>query len=168
MKQLIKRRDFLYILSAAILGSAFHFLYDFTGENPFAALISPVNESTWEHLKLLFFPVLFLTIIEYIIRRPGPSGFFGGRLCGVLAGMTLIVFLFYGYSFVLGRNFLIIDILIFLVSVCFTYVLSGHLYKHFRYADGMLILLGWVLVILLFFSFTCFPPDCFLFYPPQN
>lgn len=166
MRHLLKRRDFFYMVSAALLGSAFHFFYDFTGQNALAALISPVNESTWEHLKLLFFPVLLLTIVEFWIRRPNPAGFFGARLFGVLAGMILIIVLFYMYSFLLGKNFLIIDILIFLISVCFTYVLSGHLYKYFRHADGMLIFLGWMLMILLFFSFTCFPPDFFLFYLP--
>lgn len=156
------------MLAAAVLGTAFHFLYDLSGENPFAALVSPVNESTWEHLKLLFFPVLFLSVTEYFIRRPVPRAFFGSRLAGVLAGMAMIVALFYLYTSVLGRDFIAADILIFLVGVCFTYVISGHLYKKFRHADPMLVFLGWLLIALLFFSFTCFPPDFFLFYPPQN
>ena len=30
--------------------------YEFSDYNPFLALIVPVNESVWEHLKLVFFP----------------------------------------------------------------------------------------------------------------
>ena len=168
MLQICRRRDFLYMLSAALLGSAFHFLYDFSGKNPFAALISPVNESVWEHLKLLFFPILFLTAVEYFIRRPNPRALFGARLAGVTAGMAIIVVLYYLYTFILGRDFFVADILIFLIGVCFSYVISGHLLRSFRQADPMLIFLGWLLIALLFFSFTCFPPDLFLFYPSQS
>ena len=156
------------MLSAALLGSAFHFLYDFSGKNPCAALFSPVNESVWEHLKLLFFPILLLTAVEYFIRRPNPRALFGARLAGVTAGMAIIVVLYYLYTFILGRDFFVADILIFLIGVCFSYVISGHLLRSFRQADPMLIFLGWLLIALLFFSFTCFPPDLFLFYPPQS
>ena len=168
MLQICRRRDFPYMLSAALLGSALHFLYDFSGENPFAALISPVNESVWEHLKLLFFPSLLLTTVEFFIRRPDARALFGARLTGVTAGMVIIVSLYYLYTFILGRGFLAADILIFLTGTCFSYVISGHLLRSFRHADPMLIFLGWLLIALLFFSFTCFPPDLLLFYPPPH
>ncbi len=38
-------------------GTLLHFLYDRT-DSPLCALISGVNESIWEHMKLLFFPML--------------------------------------------------------------------------------------------------------------
>lgn len=155
------------MLSAAILGSALHFLYGISGENPFAALIAPVNESTWEHLKLLFFPVLFLSVTEYWIRRPRAAPFFASRLAGILFGMLIIIVLFYLYTGLLHRDIFAADILIFLVSVCFTYVSSGHLYRYFRSADPFITFTGWLFLMLLFFSFTCFPPDLFLFYPPS-
>lgn len=43
-----------FILTAA-LGTACHFAFDFFGESRLIAPFVPVNESTWEHLKLLFF-----------------------------------------------------------------------------------------------------------------
>ena len=52
---------FLFI---SVLGVLLHFTYEWSGDNPIVALFSAVNESTWEHLKLLFFPMLLLTIIE--------------------------------------------------------------------------------------------------------
>ena len=79
--------------------------------------------------------MLFLTIAEYFIRRPLPQSLFGARLAGVTAGMLLITGLFYLYTFLIGRSFLIADILLFLLGVCFTYVLSGHLLRSCRRAD---------------------------------
>ena len=43
------------ILSVSLLGTLLHFTYRWSGRNP---LIAPVNESVWEHMKLLFFPML--------------------------------------------------------------------------------------------------------------
>ena len=50
----------MWILTAWITslgGSALHFLYDWL-PSPLTALFSPINESVWEHLKLLFWPML--------------------------------------------------------------------------------------------------------------
>ena len=59
MSKYINRSDLPAILAVAILGSLNHFLYDWTGGSSLAALFCPINESPWEHLKLLFFPVPF-------------------------------------------------------------------------------------------------------------
>ena len=48
-----------FILTAT-LGTACHFAFDFFGQSRLIAPFVPVNESTWEHLKLLFFPFLLL------------------------------------------------------------------------------------------------------------
>lgn len=37
----------------AILGTLLHFLFDWTNGSVIAALFSAVNESIWEHMKLL-------------------------------------------------------------------------------------------------------------------
>ena len=64
MHKFIRRKDIPYIILTILLGSVFHFLYDFSEQNPFTALFTPINESVWEHLKLLFFPLFFITIIN--------------------------------------------------------------------------------------------------------
>ena len=53
----MKKTFFLSFLAAAGLGTAGHFLYALW-PNALTALIAPVNECVWEHLKLLFFPPL--------------------------------------------------------------------------------------------------------------
>ena len=45
------------------VGTACHFAFDFFGQSRLIAPFVPVNESTWEHLKLLFFPFLLLLVI---------------------------------------------------------------------------------------------------------
>ena len=47
----------LFYLAAAALGAALHFLFTWL-PSPVTALFSPVRESVWEHVKLLYFPLL--------------------------------------------------------------------------------------------------------------
>ena len=113
MIRIIPRQSFPYMIVTMILGTLNHFLYDWSGKNPVIALFTPVNESVWEHMKLLFFPFLLLSLIEYIIRRPDSSRFFGSRLFAVWCGMFSIIVLFYGYSGAIGKSFVLIDILLY-------------------------------------------------------
>ena len=53
----MKNRFIITAVLAALLGSALHFLYDLVPSIP-TALIAPINESPWKHLKLLYFPTL--------------------------------------------------------------------------------------------------------------
>lgn len=52
------RRKWGLVFTLAVLGgAALHFLYD-VWPNPLTAVLAPVNESVWEHLKLLYWPFL--------------------------------------------------------------------------------------------------------------
>ena len=58
----------LVVLAA---GNLLHFIYDWTGQSPIAAPLAAVNESTWEHMKLLFFPMLVLVLFLFFkLREP--------------------------------------------------------------------------------------------------
>ena len=46
------------IVFTSILGTLAHFIYEWSNENFLVGLFTPVSESTWEHMKLLFFPML--------------------------------------------------------------------------------------------------------------
>ncbi len=74
----IRKIEITAFIAACILGVLFHFVYDWTGKNPAAAAFFPVNESTWEHLKLVFFPILILSFGDAVFP------FHGRRLCAQL------------------------------------------------------------------------------------
>ena len=67
----------------SVLGVLLHFTYEWSGDNAVVGLFSAVNESTWEHLKLLFFPFLLLTILEVLLRgNMLPEQFLPARVLG--------------------------------------------------------------------------------------
>ena len=73
----------------SVLGVLLHFTYEWSGDNAVVGLFSAVNESTWEHLKLLFFPFLLLTILEVLLRgNMLPEQFLPARVLGILAVLS--------------------------------------------------------------------------------
>ena len=77
------------LFAVILLGNTLHFVYDWTGQARWAAFISAVNESTWEHMKLLFVPWFLWTIAECIgLRSLRPAG---PRAVGLLAGLAAIL-----------------------------------------------------------------------------
>ena len=156
------------ILFTLTAGTLLHFCYEWSGKNPFIALFAPVNESVWEHLKLLFFPVFVYTLFEVIVLFKTSGGFLTARLTGVLLGMYFILSAFFTYTGILGRDFLVVDILIFTLSVLITFLASRCL--EVRCPSLRLPLLAsyalLLLIIICFFSFTFSPPDLPMFQSP--
>lgn len=86
----------------AILGTFLHFLFDLSGRSVTAALFSAVNESIWEHMKLLFYPMVLFALIEYSFWGKEYRGFWCVKLLGILLGLVLIPVLYYTYTGILG------------------------------------------------------------------
>lgn len=163
----ITKKDRPYIIAVLLLGSLNHFLYEWSGEAAVTALFCPVNESTWEHLKLLFFPFLFVSIIILTRSRTQALSFFYYRFLAVMGGLLSIIVLFYTYTGVLGTNFLVADLMIFLFSVLFSFYLASRLNRSGLQPPSQNIVFSlWIIMSLCFFSFTCFPPNLPLFFPP--
>lgn len=163
----IRDTDLRFVLVAAFLGTLNHFLYFLSGQSAIVALFCPVNESVWEHLKLLYFPFLFVSIWEYLALRPAVLHFFYCRYLGVIFGMLFTVSVFYTYSGILGRNFLVLDILLFYSSVIVSFRMSAYFSGRShtsRETDSTFVISLWVITAFFFFVFTCFPPDLPLFY----
>lgn len=167
MKLSARANLLLGILFTLILGILLHFFYDWSGENPFVALFAPVNESVWEHLKLLFFPAFAYTLFEIIVLFKTSGSYLTARICGLLLGMFFIVSAFFTYTGISGRSFLVLDILIFVISVFIAFSSSRYIEVHYPgfhlplLANFALLLL----LVILFFSFTFSPPQLPLYQP---
>lgn len=123
MNKRYKKITGLGILWTIVLGTLSHFFYQWSHENILIGLFSPVNESVWEHLKLLFFPALTYMFIEQKAMGKAMPGLFGKNLLGIFAGLLVMPLLFYGYTAFSGKSILLVDIGIFCVCVSLTFLL---------------------------------------------
>ena len=161
----LRKKEIIGFIFTAVLGTLLHFTYKWSGKNSFVALFSAVNESTWEHLKILFVPAAIFAVIEYFTVGRDLQGFLTVKASGIWVGMLTIVVLYYTYTGIIGRNFMWLDILIFFIGCA---VISIYTLK---YADrifgsnfaGILLL---IVSTIAFFVFTFFPPHIGLFRVP--
>ncbi len=148
-------------------GTLLHFLYDWSNESVFIAPFSGVNESTWEHMKLLYFPLLLFAFIERRFFKER-SDFWCVKLAGTLLGLTLIPVLFYTYNGVFGTSPDWINISIFFLAAAAVFLWETRLFNRrslpCRHPLSALILL--LFIGLLFVVFTFFPPHIPLFQDP--
>lgn len=160
----------LGIIFTSLLGTLLHFTYSLSGQSQTVALFSAVNESTWEHNKLIFFPFLLFTVIEYFAYGKNSKNFFAAKLIGVTAGMLTVASVFYTYSGILGTNYAIVNILIFIIGVIVAYYVS---YKIISTETALnnsflqVISIGVLLIICAaYFIFTFSPPEIGIFKDP--
>ena len=64
MKRSIGLWQLMGFAVTSLFGTILHFLYDWLSESKWAAPFSGVNESTWEHMKLLYWPLLLFAIFQ--------------------------------------------------------------------------------------------------------
>lgn len=165
----VTKLEILGAFLAVIFGSFLHFAYAISSYFKPVALVAAVNESTWEHLKLGFWPLLFWAVYEYFIFGKKYKNFVIAKAVTLLSFVFLVPTIFYSYSTVLGRNYLIFDISTFAVSVILAQWLGYVLIRN-KKDIGLktfgIFILGIMLIAFLTFSF--FPPHNFLFLDPVS
>ena len=149
-----------------ILGTFLHFTYEWSGNNQFIASFSAVNESTWEHLKLLFFPMLLTTIIGFFYLEKSCPNYWCARLFGILTAILFTIVFFYTYTGIIGTNFAFIDISIFFVAVILGELVSYKVLVSSFDCNSSVALVGIILLLACFIIFTYFTPEIGLFKDP--
>jgi hypothetical protein len=155
-----------------LLGTLSHFLYDWSGHNFFVGLLTPVSESTWEHMKLLFFPMLLFVLLTPSKVRKELPGLVPALHLGILAGTALIPVFFYTYTGILGKDILWLDLADFFVSVITAFYTAYATVQNQMHGNQRVQSLQQILylaVCLLFFFFVIFtyaPPALPLFQDP--
>ncbi len=164
----IKRGIIIGILFVLAAGSLSHFMYDWSSRQSVIGLFTPVNESVWEHMKLLFFPMLLYALFLCLRYRENPC-LFSAFCAGILAGTFLIPVLFYAYNALLGRDVFLLDIGTFLISVLAAFWLTYKLSVSCKSAPYSFLLYSVIVILLLcFLRFTYQPPSHKIFEDPAK
>ncbi len=156
-------------LFTIIFGIILHFTYKLSNNNKYVALFSAVNESTFERLKLLYFPMLVSSIIEFFVYGKNLANFIPIRCISILFGIFMIVSIFYTYSGIIGNHYSFVDISLFLISVVSSFVLSFLLLNTNAFsspADNIISIVILILITISFGLFTFDPPNIALFKDP--
>ena len=149
------------------VGTILHFLYDWTGGSILVSPFSGVNESTWEHMKLLFWPLFLFALVQRLFLKY-QENYWCVKLAEILLGLVLIPVLFYTYNGAFGKSPDWLNIAIFYISALLVFFFEWWAFrndrlqcKHPRLAVTAICLIG-----VLFVVFTFATPQIPLFQDP--
>ena len=157
MKKAVSYWQMVGFVFAGVVGTILHFLFDWTGGSAIVALFSAVNESIWEHMKLLYYPMLAFAFVEYSRWGKDVPQFLCIKLVGILTGLMLIPVIYYTYTGILGVSADWFNIAIFFIAAAVAYYLETKLFakEHLCFikpdrAFVLLCLIGIVFIVLTF------------------
>ncbi len=151
-----------------VMGTLLHFVYDWTDKNVIAALVSGVNESTWEHIKLMFYPMAIFSIIQFKFMGEERPYYWSTKIVGLLISLMLIPIFYYTYTGIFGVNADWFNITIFFICAAIGYLVEYLLFKkgigfNLNTKTALIILAS---ISLLFTANTFSPPEIPLFRDP--
>ena len=165
MKKYVLKWELSGIVFVFLLGALLHFLFEWSGESKIVGAFASVNESVWEHFKQGFWPMCLYASIEYRFIRGRINNFLTAKTVAVYVIPLVTALIFYAYTAVIGKEILIVDIIIFAVAVTigqlisYRIMISKALPKYANYIS-LLFILALAIVLIVF---TFYPPHLPIF-----
>ncbi len=168
-----KREIINYILLfiiTTLVGVLFHYLYSLCNQNVLIGIFTPVNESIFEHLKLLFFPFILMSAIEIIINNKSFKNLMPYRIFYITLSLFILPMIYYSLE-AISIKFAFINIFLYIILIAFVCFLSYQQEKKQLIPNKNIVVISLLLFTLLFILFilmTFYPPEIELFRDPLN
>jgi hypothetical protein len=152
-----------------LVASALHFAYELSGFWGPMALFGSVNESTYEHLKLFFWPGLLYALVQHAYVKEFTNNYWVAKAAALLVSPIVLIVSFYCYLGIVlpinGRGTLFASIATGLLGVVVGEFVAYRIMLSRPLASGIRRLGAPTLVALtiMFSTLTFFPPRMFLF-----
>ena len=163
MSKKLFKYEIIGFIFVSVAGTLFHFFFEWFHASKFVGLFCPVNESVWEHLKLLFFPMLLTTIIGYFYIVKNAPNFLCSKTLGIIASMLFIIIFFYTYTGIIGKSILLIDIASFFISVILGEYLTYKLMLSNFKCNNIIAIIILIIILMCFVIFTYHTPKIEIF-----
>ena len=170
MKNTLSFWQLIGFVFTGIVGVILHFAYNWSDQSLVVAPFAAINESIWEHMKLLFVPMFIFALIENQFLGHTFPNFWNVKLIGILTAIFLIPILYYSYTGMFGVHLDWVNIAIFFIAGAIAYALETYLFKTSTLIPmhPLLSLFILCLVSFLFVVFTFLPPNIPLFADPSK
>ena len=165
----LKKWKVISVILIFLFSSLFHFIYDWF-PTFFTSLFFPVNESIWEHNKIIVMSFLVLAVFEKLHYKKGKNVIFTECISSLVC-MILVMLIFTPiYLYILKTNDnMIVTFAIFLLSISISQIVSYKLLQ--KEYNPKLEELGVILFVIFFLIniiFTYYPLHVAIFYDYTN
>lgn len=166
---------YIFLSSTVIflIGTMFHFLYDLLGRKLLIGLFVPVNESVWEHCKMVILPTILWWLIYYIFANKmnviSIDKWLTSMVISLLVSIITIPLLFYFYTQAFGVELIVVDIIILFIAILSGQSLSIHYYIYSDKCLNKYVSLAIsIIVVIIFMVFTVYTPKIPIFMDSSN
>jgi len=166
MGKRLRRWEMAGWVVTGLLGPLLHFVYGWSGNHAAVAAFAAVNESIWEHMKILFWPLVLWTAVELATFARHYRNFLAGKAVAIAVAVALVPVLYYTYAGAWGKTLAAADIAIYYIAaaaaawITCTLVPRGRLTGIWKQVLGVVVL---AVLGLLFIFFSYRQPDIALF-----
>jgi len=153
-----------------ILCFPFHFMYDWFSNSLFS-IFFPVNESIFEHMKMLFSASIVYGAIDYFLLKLFKlkrNNYLVSLFISSLVSIPIFLIIYLPFYYFIGEA-MVLNILILFIAVCISQIISYYVLKSDNFKSyGIVSVIGIVLVYIIFGLLTYYPPINDLFFDPTN
>ena len=162
-----KKLKIIGTILAFLLCFPMHFVYDLF-PNFFTSIFFPVNESIWEHMKILFGSIIISGIIQKIIvliKKEKINNICFSNFIAALVSIPIFLIMFLPIYYFINENF-IITIIIMLLSIIFSEFISYIIINKKDLNKEKTTIYLVIIVYIIFAIFTYYPLRTNLFIDP--
>ena len=165
----IKTLKIIGTVIALILPFPLHFLYDLI-PNFVTSIFLPVNESIWEHMKILFGSIILSGVIQKIIsivKKEKINNICFSNFIAAISSIPIFLILFLPVYYIIGEN-MIITIIIMFITIIISEMISYKIINMNNFKLENKTIMFVIIVYILFGILTYNPIKIDLFKDPKN
>lgn len=161
----LKKIKIINVVFLFLLSFLWHFVYDWFPNNIFA-LFFPVNESIWEHMKIIYYCLFMGSILEFVLCKKNNikiNNFYIEAMVKSILGVIFYLIIFVPFYLWLGESMLISISLMLITYIFMEYI--G--YKILTWEEMNINILPVIIIVLgciMFVILTFYPLHNFLFF----
>ena len=161
----LKKIKIINVVFLFLLSFLWHFMYDLFPNNIFA-LVFPVNESIWEHMKIIYYCLLLGSVLEFYLCKKNNikiNNFYIEAMVKSLLGVIFYLIIFIPLYLWLGES-MVISIGLMLVTYVFMEFIGYKILVSEELNINILPVIIIVLGCIMFVILTFYPLHNFLFF----
>lgn len=144
-----------------IMGILSHYAFDYF-DISYLKVIFPQNESIFEHLKLIFYPMILYMLVDLLVIRKNNEGAFKAYVTGILLALLFTIAAYYTYSGMIGKHIFGVDMAIYFLSI---FIAFFYRYKKITLFTGLNSVIVFVIMLIIMVVFTFYPGNINFFLP---
>ena len=161
----LKKIKIINVVFLFLLSFLWHFVYDWFPNNIFA-LFFPVNESIWEHMKIIYYCLFMGSILEFVLCKKNNikiNNFYIEAMVKSILGVIFYLIIFIPLYLWLGES-MFISISLMLITYIFMEYIGYKILTGEEMNINILPVIIIVLVCIMFVILTFYPLHNFLFF----